>query len=151
MPPYHLIYFQTLSIRLVLGTRPRGSNPLGPGVSKPPPKPPGCSNQQNVGVPLLSPSENLVGSIHLDTEDPYCPGSEVECLIMSRCFEPMANSALPVRGNPKVKEDQFNLFWVMYVVEVNGISERRGIGQVLDTALVQSCASGPQSRAVLLG
>jgi hypothetical protein len=149
LPQYHLLYFHTLSIRLIAGTR--SPTPPGPrGLESPK----GNSSQyfqRTPGFPLLSPNGELVGSLNLDTEDSFIPGSELECLIMSRCFEPMVNSALPVQEKHHVEESNWHMFWVMYIIDVEGISERRGIGQVLDTALVKPCAPGPRSRAVLLG
>ncbi|KAH6898046.1 heterokaryon incompatibility protein-domain-containing protein [Thelonectria olida] len=149
LPQYHLIYFHTLSIRLILGTRSPG--PLSAREFESRKGNPSHHFQRTPGSPLLSPSGELVGSVHLDTEDSLTSGSELECLIMSRCFEPMVNSALPIRERHHTEGSSWNMFWILHIIDVDGISERRGIGQVLDTALLKSCAPGPQSRAVLLG
>ncbi|KAL6404521.1 hypothetical protein AUP68_13914 [Ilyonectria robusta] len=145
LPRYHLIYFRTISIRLIAGHLP----PLG--SQRDPVLEASSPHQRVQGVPLLSPSGELMGSLHLDDIDSHTPGTEVECLLMAYSHRPMAGSALPIpQGSPKNGAD-WNYFWILHVVTVGEVSERRGIGQVMNTALSQACEPGPESKAVLLG
>ncbi|KAJ3500245.1 hypothetical protein NM208_g17190 [Fusarium decemcellulare] len=135
-PRYHLIYFQTISIRLITGPPPpleSGQDPISAALP-----PHNYPFQRVKGSPLFSPEGELVGSLHLDDVSSHKAGIEVECLIMSSSFQPIEGSALPSPKEAVKEEDDWNLFWILYVVEIEGIYERRGVGQVLDSALVKA-------------
>lgn len=99
------------------------------------------------GVPLLSGTGSLVGSLHLDTRDAQ-PGTEVEGLVVARALAPTFGSALH-------EEDVGfrGLLWVLHVVPSTreGIVERRGVGQIVVQALEEAAGAGPEVKTVLLG
>lgn len=43
------------------------------------------------------------------------------------------------------------LFWVMYVIWIDGVAERRGIGQILESTLEDAVDQKPCVKRVLLG
>ncbi|KAF4976017.1 hypothetical protein FZEAL_7273 [Fusarium zealandicum] len=148
-PRYHLLCSRTLSIRLVAGHLP-ASDPERQSASING-KDRDSPSQGVQGAPLLSPAGEVVGSLHLDDVSSYTPGQEVECLILSYSYQPIAGSALPIVPKIRGNLDEWDLFWIMFVVEENGVYERRGVGQVLDSALANSCAPGPEFKPILLG
>lgn len=104
-----------------------------------------------MGKPLLSASGGLVGSLHPDNLgllEP--PGSVVECIIISHCNTPTVASAL-LGADGSGAEQLWDLFWILHVVWNNGIAERRGVGQVLCSALRKSVGPKPEVKQVLLG
>ncbi|KAI8685123.1 HET domain-containing protein [Fusarium keratoplasticum] len=147
-PIYPVILFKALSIRLITGpppalepkqdisskALPRHKRPL----------------QWVKGSPLFASDGELVGSLHVDNIASHTAGIEVECLIIAYSKEPIAGSALPKSQVPVGDDDDWNLFWVMHVVEKDGIYERRGVGQVLDSVLTKSCVRS-EDKVILLG
>jgi hypothetical protein len=108
------------------------------------------------GIPLHSVTGQLVGSLHPDNVDLLePPGSKVQCLIVSRCSTPTVASALladeTAIADSAEKDGQWDLFWVLVVVWQDGIAERRGVGQVLVSALETAVEPGPEVKFVLLG
>ena len=108
------------------------------------------------GIPLHSATGQLVGSLHPDNVnflEP--PRSKVECLIVSRCSTPTVASALlaaeAALANGSEKDRPWDLFWVLVVIWQDGIAERRGVGQVLASALETAVEPGPEVKLVLLG
>lgn len=173
--PFPLLYFQTISFKLILGERKHTSSSEGLHIRS-------TKEDQNgehpptttwndwaeahngadraLGTPLLSPAGRLVGSLHLDTRDGPQPDAAaaaaaaptfVECLVIARCSAPTFGSALregDVGGRP--------LLWVLHVVASGtreGVVERRGVGQVLVEALEETAGGGgrPEIKTVLLG
>lgn len=49
------------------------------------------------------------------------------------------------------KDGRWDLFWVLAVVWRDGIAERRGVGQVLASALETDVEPRPEVKMVLLG
>lgn len=166
LPPYPLLYFQTVSLKLILGERTRTNLSQASTAStntKPDQNPPLTSvanpamNQthwpmpgqgdRTPSVPLLSRTGRLVGSLHLDTRDAQ-PGTEVECLVVARALALTFGSAL------REEDVGFRmLLWVLHVVPSTreGIVERRGVGQIMVQALEEAAGAGPEVKTVLLG
>jgi hypothetical protein len=155
-PPYAVLYFQTLSLSLVLGKSPE--------VSTGPHRNTKTSSFHRVpGIPLLSPSSETVGSLHADNMDLLpAPGRSIECILMSRCQALTWSSALGPREETDPVSDSeeaeaaggdrpWDLFWALYIVWIDGIAERRGVAQILSTAVGASCAPGPEIKDILLG
>jgi hypothetical protein len=108
------------------------------------------------GIPLHSATRQLVGSLHPDNIDLLEPaGSKVECLIVSRCSTPTVASALlaaeTTLADGSENDRPWDLFWVLVVVWQDGIAERRGVAQVLASALEMAVEPGPEVKSVLLG
>jgi hypothetical protein len=103
------------------------------------------------GISLFSTNQQLVRSLHPDNLDLLeAPGSTVECVIVSRCDMPTEASALFALGSAVTKQS-WKLFWVIHIVWKDGIAERRGIGQVLSSALETATDPKPEVKVVLLG
>lgn len=148
LPIYPVILFRALSVRLIVGPPPTLEPRRDPSSSAfPRHKRP---LQWVKGSPLLTSDGELVGSLHVDNVTPHTTGVEVECLIIAYSKEPIAGSALPKPRVPVCDNDDWNLFWVMYVVEKDGIYERRGVGQVVDSVLAKSCVRS-EGKVILLG
>ena len=108
------------------------------------------------GIPLHSATGQLVGSLHPDNIDLLQPpGSNVQCLIISRCSTPTVASALLANktaiADGAKKDGPWDLFWVLVIVWQDGIAERRGVGQVLASAFETAVDPGPEVKLVLLG
>ena len=103
------------------------------------------------GISLFSTAHQLVGSLHPDNLDLLeAPGSTVECLIVSRCHVPTEASALFDLDGADTKQS-WKLFWIIHVVWKDGIAERRGVGQILSSALETAINPKPETKVVLLG
>lgn len=147
-PIYPVILFKALSIRLVTGPPPTSAPKQDPSSKAlPRHKRP---LQWVKGSPLFTLDSELVGSLHVDNIASHKAGVEVECLIIAYSKEPMTGSALPKSQVPVGDDDDWNLFWVMHVVEKDGIYERRGVGQVMDSVLTKSCVRS-EGKVILLG
>jgi hypothetical protein len=91
----------------------------------------------------------VVGFLHLDNLDPIpTPVTAIEILIIARSFKLTVGSAL-LQLCPADKVP--NLFWVMYVTWIDGVAERRGVGQILESALEDAVDQKPCVKRVLLG
>jgi hypothetical protein len=100
-----------------------------------------------------------VGSLHPDNLDLLPESrSKIECLVLSRSQTPTLGSALLETGrsdddpdidsaNPK----PWDLFWVLYCVWIDGIAERRGIGQVFVSVLGGTMEPRAEVKDILLG
>ncbi|OIW28098.1 HET-domain-containing protein [Coniochaeta ligniaria NRRL 30616] len=157
-PPYAVLYFQTVSISLILGQLPDASGKM--------PRP-GGTNKSSFhripGIPLFSPTSEMVGSLHADNLQLLpAPGASVECILMSHCQEPTWNSALVLREETVLTSDSeetgsvrddhpWDLFWALYIVWKDGIAERQGVAQILSASVGKSCAPGPEVKEILLG
>lgn len=82
----------------------------------------------------------------------------VNVIVLARAIAHMEHSILAQQptaadselgGSPPVLEE--DLLWVMFVEWTCGIAERRGIGQILVSALMDAVAPGPKLQVVLLG
>ncbi|KAB5584851.1 heterokaryon incompatibility protein-domain-containing protein [Coniochaeta sp. 2T2.1] len=156
-PPYAVLYFQTISLSLTLGQP--------PDESKKQPQPSGTTSsfQRIPGIPLLSATSEVVGSLHADNLDRLpAPGSSVECILMSHCQALTWNSALghgaraaldpETHEAARVGDDEpLELFWALYIVWKDGIAERRGVAQLLATAVGKALGHGPEIKEILLG
>lgn len=103
---------------------------------------------------LRSWSDQLVGSFHPDNVSHLLPsGDDVDLVVLQRAKEPIAGSAL--LGTDKVQAPKpgrpWDLLWVLHVMWRDGIAERRGVGQVLVSALEESMGPGPKVKLLLLG
>ncbi|KAM0425678.1 hypothetical protein ACHAPT_009210 [Fusarium lateritium] len=147
-PIYPVIQFRALFIRLITGPPPTLESRQDPSLKTLPrhQRPP----QWVKGSPLFSRDGELVGSLHLDDVASHTAGMEVECAIMAYSKEPVAGSALPTPQKSVSDDEEWSLFWIMYVVEKEGIHERRGVGQVLDSVLAKSCVRS-EGKVILLG
>ncbi|KAM5352779.1 hypothetical protein ACJ41O_005501 [Fusarium nematophilum] len=115
-PLHHLLYIHGLTIRLITGPPPPQQDPIPHGL------PPHNYPFQRVrGSPLFSPDGELVGSLHPDDIAAHEPGKEVECLIMSYSHRPIDGSALPLRQEAAEEKEDWNMFWVLHVVEIEGV------------------------------
>ena len=138
-PPYNVLSFTTVSLRLTLAPSP------------PPPTITNASPFARIhGTPLLGASGCLKGCLHPDNISLLpSAGSTVEILLIARCHKPTTGSALLdmyLEGG----EQPLKLFWVLCVVWQDGIAERRGVGQVLEEAL-EDAVGQPEVKNVLLG
>ncbi|RSL63585.1 hypothetical protein CEP54_005127 [Fusarium duplospermum] len=147
-PIYPVILFKALSIRLITGPPPALESKQDPS-SKALPRH-RRPLQWVKGSPLFSSDGELVGSLHVDSIASHTAGVEVECLIIAYSKEPIAGSALPKTQEPIGDDEDWNLFWIMHVVEKDGIYERRGVGQVLDSVLAKACVRS-EGKVILLG
>lgn len=142
-------------MHLVLGTPPQRVEDERPGLGIP--RPTRSLYDRIPGSPLHSATGQVVGSLHPDNVDLLGPpGSKVECLIVSRCTTPTVASALYPPGTEAARyggeEDRpWDLFWVLAVVWRDEIAERRGVGQVLVSALETAVEPAPEVKMVLLG
>lgn len=118
----------------------------------PKPTPTGSSPFDRIpGIPLLSAAGDIVGSLHPDDVDLLSePGCAVECLIVSRCNTPTVASALLALDDVTM-DRPCKLFWILHAVWKDGIAERRGVGQVLTSALEVAVEPKPEAKLVLLG
>ena len=108
------------------------------------------------GIPLHSATGQIVGSLHPDNIHLLGPpGSKIECLIVSRCATPTVASALLSADTKAARDGErdrpWDLFWVLVVVWQDGVAERRGVGQVLASALETAVEPAPEVKLVLLG
>jgi hypothetical protein len=154
-----MLQFQTISLELILGVQQNRTVTI-PNM--------GNNRTQSIlsrtkGIALRSSSgEEVVGSLHPDnfTDLPES-GARIECLVLSRSQTPTLSSALlqvpyvtgkEQRPNPLEDENRpWDLFWIMYVVWKGSTAERRGIGQILTSALEKAVAPGPELKDVVLG
>lgn len=92
-----------------------------------------------------------MGSLHPDNVAliPQ-PGTSIELLLVSRSHKPTVESAL-LENNQYDEDHKWELFWVMYVVWQDGIAERKGVGQILESALENAVDGKPTVKNVLLG
>ena len=140
-PRYPVLQFHAVSMHLVLGPD-KPTNPSSAAAS-PFDRVPGC--------PLCSADGQLVGSLHPDNVELLpAPESCVECIVVARCNTPTVGSALLPPDSP-VPEKAWELLWVLHVTWQDGIAERRGVGQVLASALETAAEPSPQVKTVLLG
>lgn len=146
-PIYPVILFKALSIRLITGPPPALASTQASSKALPRHKRP---LRWVKGSPLFTSDGELVGSLHVDNIASHTVGVEVECLIIAYSKEPIAGSALPMSQESVGDYEDWNLFWIMHVVEKDGIYERRGVGQVLDSVLAKSCV-GSEGKVILLG
>ncbi|RSM18720.1 hypothetical protein CDV31_002440 [Fusarium ambrosium] len=147
-PIYPVILFKALSIRVITGPPPALEPKQDPSSKALPrhKRPLQCVK----GSPLFTPDGELVGSLHVDNIASHTAGVEVECLIIAYSKEPIAGSVLPKSQIPVGDDDDWNLFWIMHVVEKDGIYERRGVGQVLDSVLEKPFIRA-EGKVILLG
>ena len=107
------------------------------------------------GIPLRSATGQTVGSLHPDNVHLLGPpGSRIECLVLSRCNTPTVASALlsaDAEAAARERDRLWDLLWVLVVVWKDGIAERRGVGQVLASALEAAVEPAPEVKQVLLG
>lgn len=131
-PDYNVLLTWTICLRLTLA------------ASKPASKPP---------RPLLSASGTTVGSLHPDNISLLPPPhSEIEHIVLSRCQTPIYGSVLLglEKGRMPTPGQPWDLLWVMHVERRDGISERRGIGQMLVGGL-EDAVGAPEVKLVVLG
>ncbi|KAF2171390.1 hypothetical protein M409DRAFT_18503 [Zasmidium cellare ATCC 36951] len=137
-PPYDVLQCQAISFSLTLGAVPnrerQHTSPF----------------DRIAGIPLLDKSGQVVGSLHPDSLRLMGDeGSKVELFIVTKCFEPTVGSALSgLEGQGPLP---WRLFWVMHIAWNQGIAERRGVGQVLASALETAVGDKPVVKQILLG
>lgn len=158
-PPYPVLLFTTVSITLTAGRQPEAT---APDPSRPDPlmdqrrtEADTHSNHmfsRRPGIPLISGSGELVGSLHPDNfSDASCqPGAKVECLLLSGCVEPTLGSALGAETLGADSGKAKDLFWVLQIVWIHGIAYRHGVGQIIAGAFT-STEFGPEVKTVMLG
>ena len=69
-------------------------------------------------------------------------------LVIARSFKLTAESALL---GMDVAEHNSKLLWVMHVVWIDNVAERCGVGQILESALVDAVGEKAAVKEVLLG
>lgn len=91
-----------------------------------------------------------MGSLHPDNLRLLAEeGSNVELIVITKCFEPTVGSALlGLEGQGSLP---WRLFWVIQIVWNQGIAERRGVGQVFASALESAVGDKPVVKQILLG
>ncbi|KAF1846033.1 HET-domain-containing protein [Cucurbitaria berberidis CBS 394.84] len=144
-PPYTVLDFITISLHLQTGTNtPQHNQNIKSHSHKSP-------FDRISGTPLLSKKGQIVGSLHPDnTHLMEPPGSTIELLLITRSHTPTVSSALfqldKVDTNKPMK-----LFWVLHVIWKDGIAERRGVGQILQSALEDAFEPAPCVKPIFLG
>lgn len=141
-PPYSVLRAHAITLQLILGDA-TGATPSSP------------------ARPLLASSDQrTVGTLLPDNIDalPSSPRPIIDCVVLARASTHMEHSILiqkPTTADPELGDStpvlEEDLLWVMYVEWADGIAERRGIGQILISALVNAVAPGPKLQVVLLG
>ncbi|KAK3389424.1 heterokaryon incompatibility protein-domain-containing protein [Podospora didyma] len=131
-PKYSVLQTWAICLQLILGEAPPSEH--------------GTTTRQ-----LQSGSGGLVGSLHPDNAG-TTGDSAVDLVVLSRGQTPVAGSALfgcyqqkPPSGQP------WDLLWVLCVEWRDGIAWRRGVGQILTSALEGALKPGPDVRLVFLG
>lgn len=103
------------------------------------------------GIPLLSKEGVAVGSLHPDNIDVLNPpGSSIELILISYSQIPTLESALLELENADA-DQPWKLLWCLHIVWIDGIAERRGVAQVLQSALEVAVEPKPCVKGVLLG
>ncbi|KAI9147613.1 HET-domain-containing protein [Paramyrothecium foliicola] len=150
-PPYPVLEFQTVSLHLFLGDI----------VSK-------ADFETNKGtmptlfdrvpaIPLRRNDGAICGWLHADNLDLLSePGSAIELIILSRCQNPSVKAeedkavfAEAIPGAPV--SGPWRLLWVLHIVWQDGIAERRGVGQILESALSNPTEPLPRLKTIYLG
>ncbi|KAH7348252.1 heterokaryon incompatibility protein-domain-containing protein [Pyrenochaeta sp. MPI-SDFR-AT-0127] len=149
-PPFAVLHFVTISLHLALDPTPSETKAKTHGQR---------SNRGQLGnpfdrvpgIPLISKDDITVGSLHPDNIDSLGPpGSSIELILISYSQIPTLGSALLELENADA-EKPWKLFWCLYIVWVGGIAERRGVAQVLQSALEVAVEPKPCVKGVLLG
>jgi hypothetical protein len=103
------------------------------------------------GIPLLTTTSHLVGSLHPDNAaDLPPPGTSVELILIARSQTPLADSAL-LQLDDVSAERPSKLLWVLYIVWIDGVAERRGVAQILERALEEAVEPKPCVKSIILG
>lgn len=104
-----------------------------------------------IGSPVLSTSCQTVDSLHPDIIDRLpVAGTSIELLLVTRCHKSTVGSTLLDEHN-RGDERPMKLSWALYVVWKDGVVERRGLGQMLESALEDVVDEKPVIKSVLLG
>lgn len=144
-PPYTVLNFVTVSLHLTMGTT---TQPPNQDMSKGFPKSP---FDRIPGIPLLSATNTLAGSLHLDNLTLLpTPSSRIELLIVAYSQIPTIGSVL-LQVEGATTDQPWELFWCLYVVWSNGIAERRGVAQIMQSSLREAAEPRPSVKSVLLG
>lgn len=108
-------------------------------------------------IPLRSKTGSIAGWLHPDNTDIMSePGSIIELIILSRCQTPTIKSA---SEEPVFAQDipdapatgPWKLLWVLHIVWIDGIAERRGVGQILEQSLHVAVEPLPILKLIHLG
>ncbi|KAH7322707.1 heterokaryon incompatibility protein-domain-containing protein [Stachybotrys elegans] len=147
-PPYAVLQFETIAFHLLLGARPPW-NAEGNLRSK-------MENgrfDRIEAMPLCSKQGRRVGWLHPDNISLLgAEGAAIELIVMSRCQTPTVRSALLDESpSPGPASGPWNLLWVLHIEWIDGIAERRGVGQVLTAALEGAVDPKPAKKIVLMG
>ena len=104
-----------------------------------------------IGSPILSTSSQTVDSLHPDiTERLPVAGTSIELLLVTHCHKSTVGSTLLDEYNVG-DEQPMKLFWALYVAWRDGVVERRGLGQMLESTLEDVVDEKPVIKSVLLG
>ncbi|CAH0047029.1 unnamed protein product [Clonostachys solani] len=153
LPPYCILYFQSVVFNLAFGERPTSWATDHPSKADAMP----ADSHAIDDIPLHSASGTLVGSLHPDHLDFVgSVGEKVQLVVVARCQTLTSKSALWQSSlicdpSGKALGGPWDLLWVMSITWVDGIAERRGIGQVLTQSLADSIEPGPEVKEILLG
>jgi hypothetical protein len=120
--PYLILQFTKVSLQVRLGPRP--PSPDSKFLRSPFDRIPGS--------PHCSALSEMVGSLHSDSFELIPePGTAIEILIIARSFKLRVGPAfLQLYPADRVP----NLVWVFYVTWIDGVAEKRGVGQTLESS-----------------
>lgn len=80
------------------------------------------------------------------------PGSAVDLVVLAQARGPAFDACLDAGlGGSHVPGAEYNILWVLCVEWLDGIAERRAVGQVMTSALRGALAPGPAVTRILLG
>ncbi|KAI9764029.1 MAG: hypothetical protein M1840_008905 [Geoglossum simile] len=135
-PMYPILQFWTTAIYLYLSTKNRPDG-------------------DSIDVEILNHEGNPCGSVALDNASLLTGTTQpLEFLVLSESRYRMESSSISGLGNsdPGLEDPMAcDLYWVMLVEWSNGLCERRGLGQVYQSAVESSCPPGPVWKEVALG
>jgi hypothetical protein len=150
--PYPILQFATIVLSLARGERPSSWNMLH--------REPGSNNNivyyRIEGIPLLYPDGTVAGSLHPDNmNDVGSAGDIIELVVVARCQTPTVGSALWNQSVPHLvpaagDNEPWDLLWVLQIAWIDGIAERRGVGQI-STASLNHALEPPEVKHILLG
>jgi len=108
-----------------------------------------------ISVNLYDREQNFCGWIPLDTADDVDSSVPQEIIVLSESRYALPSSTFPehLKKEAKAKgsQDPWSLYWVMLIVIVDGVAERRGLGQIYQKSLVGSVGPGPHWKEIILG
>lgn len=98
----------------------------------------------------------MAGSLHPDNiEHVGTTGDKIELVVVARCQTPTVGSAFWGQSVPHLfpapaDNEPWDLLWVLQIIWIDGIAERRGVGQILASSLNHALQPAPKLKKILL-